>query len=460
MRIKGEYIRYGYFWLPNKKNNRVPGILTVKDGAVIELELIGHIDNENISIDEADDDIPRIIGEVEKDGYVTLENCFYVSKPFPMKQICKTRILVNLAYIGVAYCENEIPTFNSVIFSVDNLDEWVGLTGINVTYGEDRRSAKIEYFPQEPRLFEIGDGLTMHILFGYTLPQKSVAEAKVTQKTFIKISSKRPRRVEEYSIIISELTHFLCFAIDEIVSVIDLSGRSDNVTANGYSPQIGIFYGSNPHPAESVYVRSGRMLFTFEDIQENAQTIINNWFGSYNDIRPSLGLYFSAVAGSHRYLDGRFLALAQCLETFHRRTSSETLMEFYKYRTLLMFLVGVCPPEFRPWLIGRLAHGNEISLSSRIKRIIEPYKSHLGNSKERSRLIRGIVNTRNYLTHYSESLENDALKGKKLWDVCEKMEAIFQLHLLQQLGFIESEINNKLSSNDRLKRKIAQNQSN
>ena len=181
-----------------------------------------------------------------------------------------------------------------------------------------------------------------------------------------------------------------------------------------------------------------RMLFRFGQIRGNAEDIINNWLEAYSIIKPALGLYFSAVTGTHKYLDGKFLALAQGLETYHRRTSSETLMERGQFRKLVATLLCLAPKEHRRWLHGRLSHGNEINLGQRIQRIIEPYKSYLGNSKERKKLIRGIVNTRNYLTHYSEELEKESVKGVDLWVLCQKMEAIFQLHLLQQLGFTES----------------------
>ena len=99
-------------------------------------------------------------------------------------------------------------------------------------------------------------------------------------------------------------------------------------------------------------------------------------------------------------------------------------------------------------------HGNEINLGKRIKKIIEPFKAQIGNGKVRSKLIRNIVNTRNYLTHYSENLELEAVKGVNLWELCQKMEAIFQLHLLSQLGFSSTEISNILSSNYKLEQKI------
>ena len=88
--------------------------------------------------------------------------------------------------------------------------------------------------------------------------------------------------------------------------------------------------------------------------------------------------------------------------------------------------------------------------------IIEPYKSYVGNSNQRNKIIRGVVNTRNYLTHYSKELEEETVKGADLWVLCQKMEAIFQLHLLQQLGFTKDEIQAILTSNHKLKQKFGE----
>lgn len=217
---------------------------------------------------------------------------------------------------------------------------------------------------------------------------------------------------------------------------------------------IKVYYPSLPFSEEIPKIDVHRMLFRFDQVRENADVIFNNWLEAYSTIRPALGLYFSAVTGTHKYLDGRFLALAQGLETYHRRTSSESLMDRVEFRKLVANILCLAPKEYRKWLRGRLLHGNEINLGQRIKRIVEPYKTYLGNSKERNKIIRGIVNTRNYLTHYSDELEDESAKGVDLWVLCQKMEAIFQLHLLQQLGFTESEIQGILTNNYKLKQKF------
>lgn len=79
MRIEEEYVKTGYFWLPEQQENKIPGILTIKDGGNIELEVVGLFD-ESIKALNGEDDLSRIIGHVEKDGLVTLDNCFYTKK--------------------------------------------------------------------------------------------------------------------------------------------------------------------------------------------------------------------------------------------------------------------------------------------------------------------------------------------------------------------------------------------
>ena len=94
------------------------------------------------------------------------------------------------------------------------------------------------------------------------------------------------------------------------------------------------------------------------------------------------------------------------------------------------------------------------NLGKRIKLIIEPFKSHLGNSNERTKLLRKIVDTRNYLTHYNENLKDNVAEGEELWDLCQKIEVIFQLHFLKVIGFNEEEINSVIENSYPFKQKL------
>ncbi len=459
MRIEEEYKKTGYFWLPEKEENKIPGILSIDDGGRIELEIVGHFD-ESINSLNSDDDLSRIIGHVEKDGLVTLDDCFYTKKNFSFGGISKSTILVNKVLIGAAWGKYEAVTFNTFSFSVDCLDEWVGIRGISVDNDWDNRTATISYNPPEKISIVLDNGLRLEICFAYTLPVfPNLTEAKITQRAYFRLESEGLRDLSYFKSIAFKIMNLMCFAMDEIVTLKNVSATSSEIQRDGGDNKtkpvlISIYYQSIPFSENLPKKSWHEMLFNFGAIKTNTQQVFHNWLNAYEYLSPALGLYFSTKAGAQKYLDGKFLALVQGLETYHRRTSSETLMGKEPYESLVSEVLKGCPEEHRDWLKGRLMHGNEINLGKRIKKIIEPFKDHLGTSKERGKLLRKIVDTRNYLTHYSESLHNEAAKGRDLWILCLKMEVIFNLHFLKVIGFTDEEINGVVENCHPLKRKL------
>lgn len=459
MRIEEEYIKTGYFWLPEQQENKIPGILTIKDGGNIELEVVGLFD-ESIKALNGEDDLSRIVGHVEKDGLVTLDNCFYTKKNISFDGISKSKVCVNRVLSGVAYDKDEEITFNSLSFSVDCMDEWVGISGINVQNDWDNRTVTISYKPPENLAYSLDNGMQLEICFAYTLPGfPNTTEAKITQRAYFKLSSTDLKSLQDFTKIAYKLTNFMCFAVDATVTLKNLIATSMEIqreVAEGKTSPvpIKIYYPSIPY-SEKVSQKSWhQMLFNYGAIKTNAQSIINKWLNAYETLSPALNLYFSTKIGAQKYIDGKFLALAQGLETYHRRTSDEKLMDEEEFKSLVDTVKENCPEENIDWLEGRLMHGNEINLGKRLKIIIEPFKEHLGTSKERSKLLRKIIDTRNYLTHYSEELKSKSAEGNELWLLCQKMEVIFQLHFLKVIGFSEDEIKNVIENCYPLKTKV------
>jgi hypothetical protein len=459
MRIEEEYMKTGYFWLPEKQENKILGILIIKDGGDIELEVVGLFD-ESIEALNGEDDLSRIVGHIEKDGLVTLDNCFYTKKNISFGGISKSKVHVNTVFSGVAYDKDEEITFNSLSFSIDCLDEWVGISGIKVQNDWDNRTAIISYKPPENISYSLDNGMQLEICFAYTLPGfPNTTEAKITQRAYFKLSSDSLKPLISFTEIAYKITNLMCFTIDDTVTLKDLTATSMEIQreineGKSRPVPIHIYYRSNPF-SEKVPKKSWhQMLFNYGVIKTNAQDIINNWLNAYETLSPALSLYFSTKTGAQKYLDGKFLALAQGLETYHRRTSDEKLMSEEVFGALVGSVKKNCPEESINWLDGRLMHGNEINLGKRLKKIIEPFKEHLGSSKERSKLLRKIVDTRNYLTHYNEDLKAKSAEGKDLWLLCQKMEVIFQLHFLKVLGFSDGEIKNVIENCYPLKSKI------
>ncbi|WP_126148313.1 HEPN domain-containing protein [Synechococcus elongatus] len=459
MRIKEKFKKAGYFWLPSLSENKIPGTLTIVDGGEIELEILGLFD-ENIERFNDTNDLIKIIGCIEDHGPVTLEKCFFKKKGIPFDPISKSIICVNRAFVGIAYVDQKDILFNDFQFSVEGIDEWVGISGIKVVENRQDRETIISYTPPSEISLNLNNGMKLLITFHWSNPVlPSYKEAKIQQKIYFKLTSDQALPTNNFIYVAHKITTLLCFALDRTVCIDHVVLTSNEIQYDiGHGIMIPVsillYYASIPYVSKELRSDRYSMLFRFEQIRDDAERIVNNWLDAYNEVDPALNLYFSMRTGAHKYLEGKFLALAQGLETYHRRTSNSTIMDESTFEELVKGIISQCPDDKKKWLSEKLKYGNEVNLRFRIKDIIEPFKEMLGSCQTRKRLIKDIVCTRNYLTHYNEDLKPEAVTGKELYYLCLKMEAIFQLHLLQILGFTKSEIQSVFDNSHELKQKL------
>ena len=393
---------------------------------------------------------------------VTLDGCFYKRRRISSGGISKALLHVSKALLRVAYDDKEPLLFNTFQFSVEGIDEWVGLSGIKVEHEtiQEKVSATIQYSPLEEVSLNLNNGMKLLITFSWTLPGiPHTTEAKITQKTYFKLVSQQERPLTDFISVTHKLTTFLCFAIDKTVSIDSVEATLNTLTqdlGNGKTCPvfISLYYSSLPYTKDEPEIYPYHMLLRYQQIETNAEQIINDWVQAYDKIEPALNLYFGVTTGGLRYLDAKVLAMANGLEIYHRRTSDETRMDKSNFESLGETLKAQCPEKYQEWLYEKLEYGNELNLRQRIKRIIEPFKEFIGNAKQRDKLIGSIVNTRNYLTHYDDSSKSKAASGDELVRLYHRMEAIFQLCILQEMGFTQTEIRSVVDKSYRLRKKL------
>lgn len=369
------------------------------------------------------------------------------------------KVRATYALAGIEYEEGEAISFESFNFSIDALEDWVGVTGITVETSRDFLGANIQFQLPEPINYNLSNGLDLSIRFGYSMPLGNTPlTLNLSQNTFFKITSDKPLTIKNVISFTHKFITFLQFATDANVSLKNVFCFSNSIThevAGENRPDpIGLYYSSFPFEEKAPTIESDWMLFRYVDVKSRLNQIIDKWMVAYDTFAPALNLYFSTKIGAQKYIDGKFLALAQALETYHRRTSTETYITKDEFQELLHQIKSNCPEQHKQWLASRIDYGNEISLRNRLKRIIASFKSHIGSDTTIEKTIKLIVDTRNYLTHYDPKLENKAAKGRELWLLCQKMEAILQLHLLKELGFNDIEISAVLSNSYKFKNKL------
>jgi len=196
------------------------------------------------------------------------------------------------------------------------------------------------------------------------------------------------------------------------------------------------------------------MLFAYPDVADNLQGMLKEWLEQHEALAPAFNLYFAVRSGRHTYLESAFLSIVQGLETLHARTSGETLDSPEGFANRIERILAGCPEEFREWLAEELAYANRPSLRTRLRRMLKPFATQFGNADARKQFVDGVVNTRNYLTHYDSTLADRAAQGAAIHRLTAKLEALFQLHLLAMVGISQERIEHLLAENQKLRHRL------
>lgn len=445
MRITNPISKSGFFWLPSTPDHKIPGEITISNGGKVEIETIGHFRNSPTQLAQIlagnHDGEARIHGHVQEFGDVTVDDCIYTNQT--LSTLGGTTLSARNAYLGALISEKEPPLFDSVDFSFDGLNEWARQTSLSQSRSEDRNEISITYKKPENIDLRIGEGVSLHIIYDYS-SSGSPGTRTLKSTTSLRLSFEEATNIEEAIRLIHRIQNFFSFAMDETTHLLQINGTHEKYIIQHANNRetlkpIKIFYhGAYDPGTESPSILAPSMLFHLRLVKETLEKNLTEWLRYYEVITPTLNLYFSQKSGAYRFLNGRFLALAQAIETLHRNTSNEKFMDEAAFKDIRRQIITGCPEAFRGRLSPMLIHGNELSLKERLERVIDPHSKYFGGNENVETLIKMIKDNRNYLTHYDRALENKLLDGPKLYAVCLKIEAILQIKFMELIGFEES----------------------
>lgn len=420
MRIKEEFKRKGYFWLPSAPDEQVRGTLTISDGGKIELEV-------DEQLGTSIDNLERIVGYIQKGTSiisipVTLDDCYY--KKISLSGNSESLIRASRVFEGFQYGEGETPHFNTLSFSVEGIDDWISITGFKVEDIDKSGTPTISYDQPPDFSFKLKNDIDLRIIWRSSWNYTIAKEAVISEKRYFQLYSTEACELDKFISVARKITEFLCFAINETVSLNSMSATSDDLLEDVGNRKMGlkpikIYYQSWPYSNDEPKINLPKTLFGFKEIQNDAEKKINNWLKSSEKFADAFRLYFLAKAGTQTYFEERFLTLAQGLEAYHQRTQS-----------------------------------NRMKFKIRLERIIKPFEDLIGTNQKSSVLIDSIVDTRNYETHHDVSLKPRAAKGRDLWILCLKMAVLFELHILNLIGFSKEEIQSIVDNCYDLQRKL------
>ncbi len=193
----------------------------------------------------------------------------------------------------------------------------------------------------------------------------------------------------------------------------------------------------------------GVNLFYFDDMEPNFPEILRKWFSLGHTIEPVLDLLLNSFYNRNLGLDVRFLQIAQALETFHRRLLDKKPFDEKEFKKWAKGVVENVDQKYKEMLRGKLNFSNEQPLHARLEECID--KLEIDTIKQivgdKTKFIRDVKNSRNYLTHYSVELANKALRGNELYQLTDRLRIVLLANILLQSGFELKQINEVIKNN-------------
>lgn len=428
MRVLEPIVKNGFFFSPADPEKRYPGTLKVLDGGRIELHLTAD-ENAFVSLDEMF--IGRLIGKIEG-GYMTLEECSYEKMNPSLGGGASTSLIsARIAFIGMGMPEECL--FDELEFAVEELSEWYGKSVFKPRIGADLSDWTIDFKLSEPFECKLHDDSRLEIGMKATFPGRvNFPVTELRQQAYMTIKADSPKALNFFISLSHKITRFLALCVGHPIAIHSL--RVSSTGEDGKKERQEVYFQSL-NSGTLAKKRPGQlMLLPYSQIIEQFTPLLQAWLVDYNTLMPALHHFFAVQDESLAYNDTKFLAIAQALEAFHRRTRPGHRWPKDEFRKKLDAIVSGAPEADQEWVKQRLCFANELTLGDRLNTLLEPFVDVFGGNAAIEQMVKDTRNTRNYHAHYDEKGEKKALKGAPLVALILQLRVLFTLCLLTRLG--------------------------
>lgn len=429
----------GYWHTPETPDNQIAGTLTFSPDQGAKLDLIGSFysyeDHQKIV------KLRFILGTAHDGTRITLFGCFLAELKSGSGGFT-SRIDAELVFIGVHFREESELQFTTFAIHYSNLDDWAGISGFLGANEHHNRDETVIRFknPDPTYIVTIADHKVFIDIDGYETYRSH--ERTIRQKAYVRVESPKPKALVEFMGFMDKIANFLTLAVGwpihpQIIKAVT-PARTITVEGEEFHPPIDVMYSLITPAKDAKHVISAFMLFTFSDIRERAGLFLGNWFDKAEFMRPVYDLYFGALYNPNQYVQSSFLGFAQALETYHRRTRPDYILPEEEFQKRTEAIIASAPEDYRVWLKEKLEYSNRLPLRRRLKELVTEYSYILGDDVSKKQLnafVDSVATTRNYLTHYSESLEHKTADNKELVNLARKLQTIVEACLLREVGF-------------------------
>jgi len=323
-------------------------------------------------------------------------------------------------------------SIDSVRFSFAGMEDWMGVFEQEIEFASDDINA-YQLSVQRPKdiPFKINEEITGAWTFWTSRPYIKSRDIRLQQDNLFRLEF---RPAVSLSCVLKEVWSFqllyTLFTFEKTWVKWIYLGHNDK--------ELRLFYrqrGVLSEEPERIFP-----LIQFVHVASKFEAAISAWTRLRPGLKQVMGILNANIGISDQYVHNDFLNIVQAVEAYHRRVLQDTdALKDSNGPRVTRILAAVNDPEDKQWLQNRLAFSHEPNLAARLKELLGVHSPALfeepPSKKQMNKLIRNVVDKRNYYTHYDVSLENNEDETVKLIGLTKFMTLLLAYCLLAEIGF-------------------------
>jgi hypothetical protein len=383
-----------------------------------------------------------ILGETTK-GDITLVDSDYITHSHSfVSDVTIGKYRPSYIIAGHQFYSAESIQFSKTTFKTFNLFTWLDTAGL---IRDERNLLPSEYTKPESLSFKCFEECSGAIDFHHTLNLIfRNNRTEVEEDCSVSLSYNKSRHFKDILMDIYIFNGFITLMTFEQCYPLSISFIDPSYTEDNKAKIIQCFY-QNPDYNKKYKARSkGEFLMSFQDIRDEFSNLIRSWYKHYHEIKPVFSLMLYSFRDKQKFNDDKFMDIARAVETFHRRTTTCTKLPANEFELMVSRILEKIDKNDKKWLVknNSLKYSNELSLKRRLLDLYKTYSSPylLEQIPDPKRFFQKVVDCRNYYTHYSIENEKEALKGKNLFELNQKLKALLIICICKHIGINDADI--------------------
>lgn len=160
---------------------------------------------------------------------------------------------------------------------------------------------------------------------------------------------------------------------------------------------------------------------------------VQRWYALRAELAGAGNSLFATINRRFRALEVDLLSLLSAAEGYHRARFDSPVVSEAEHKQAVKDMIGALPEHLQANYRGRLVYTNEQTQRQRLRELFGKVEAVLPKAKDWSKLIHGLVQTRNFLTHWGNK-SDDVLESPELIKALTKLDVVLRVNLMLDLG--------------------------